>query len=242
MLAAYAVNATDDLERARIERFLDENPDARKDLARYEDALAALVTDDIAVEPPADAWTSIAERVAVTPQKVAAVRPQRARIWLAAAAAVFVVVLGGTFAAVRLGGGQSRPPDGRRTGDPARERAHSPGRRTGVGRRPTGRSRLSRRSLAGSPPDRQGVPTLVARRVDAAVARRGGRPLGHRHVHGAARQSHVGADGRVGAERRGSADCGARRHCPARLIGVCALRFRRGRACRREASARPTRT
>ncbi len=108
MLAAYAVDATDDLERARVERFLAEDPDARRQLARYEDALAALVTDDIAVEPPPDAWTSIAERVAVTPQKVTALRPHHAQLWLAVAAAVFVVAFGATFAAVRLGGGESR--------------------------------------------------------------------------------------------------------------------------------------
>ena len=107
MLAAYALDATDDLERARIERFLAEDPEARQELARYEDAIAALVTDDIAVEPPADVWTGIAERVAATPRPVVARRPHRAR-WLAVAAAALVVVLGGTFAAVSLVGGPSR--------------------------------------------------------------------------------------------------------------------------------------
>jgi anti-sigma-K factor RskA len=107
MIGAYAVNATDDIERARIERFLAADADARKELARYEDALAALVTDETAVEPPADAWTSIAQRVAATRQ----IRPpgsHRHRNWLAVAAAVLVIALGGTFAAVRLGQDPSR--------------------------------------------------------------------------------------------------------------------------------------
>jgi anti-sigma-K factor RskA len=154
MLAAYAVNAIDDVERARIERFLADDPDARKDLARYEDALAALVTDEIAVEPPADAWTSIAERVAVTPQKIAALRPHRARAWLAAAAAVFVIALGGTFAAVRLTSGESRASQmAAALRDPAAGKgalAGSAGQAT-VALRPDGRGYLDVRSLAPLP-------------------------------------------------------------------------------------------
>jgi anti-sigma-K factor RskA len=108
MIGAYALDATDDLERARVERLLAEDPEARRELARYEDALAALVTDEIAVEPPATAWAGIAERVAATPRSVTAPRPRRARAWLAVAAAVLVVALGGTIAAVSLGNGPSR--------------------------------------------------------------------------------------------------------------------------------------
>jgi anti-sigma-K factor RskA len=102
MVGVYALDATDDVERAEVERLLAENAEARLELTRYEDALAALVTDEIAIEPPADAWAGIADRVAATPRHVVALRPHRARTWLAAAAAVLVLALGGTFAAVRI--------------------------------------------------------------------------------------------------------------------------------------------
>jgi anti-sigma-K factor RskA len=108
MIGVYALDATDDVERARIERYLADHPEARRELARYEDALAALVTDEIAAEPPPGAWSGIAERVAAAPRPATAKRPHRARAWLAVAAAVLVIALAGTFAAVRIGGGPSR--------------------------------------------------------------------------------------------------------------------------------------
>lgn len=154
MVGVYALDAIDDAERAEIELLLTENAGARQELTRYEDALAALVTDEIAIEPPADAWIGIAERVAATPRQVVALRPRRAGAWLAAAAAVLVLVLGGTFAAVRiarnpsltsqLAAAQRDPASG--TGSLA-----GPGGEAAVAIRTDGRGYLDVRSLAALP-------------------------------------------------------------------------------------------
>jgi anti-sigma-K factor RskA len=153
LLGAYALDATDDLERARVERFLAEDADAREELARYEDAIAALVTDDIAIEPPADVWTGIAERVAAAPRPVVNQRRRPAR-WLAVAAAVLVIALGGTLAAVSLGRGSSRASQmAAAQRDPAAGTGALAGTagQAAVALRPDGRGYLDVRSLAPLP-------------------------------------------------------------------------------------------
>jgi anti-sigma-K factor RskA len=153
MLGAYALDAIDDIERARVERFLAENPEAREELARYEDAIAALVTDDIAIDPPPDVWAGIAERVAATPRPAVTIRHRRVR-WLAVAAAVLVVVLGGTVAAATLGRGPSRASQmAAAQRDPAAGTGALAGSvgQAAVALRPDGRGYLDVRSLAPLP-------------------------------------------------------------------------------------------
>ncbi len=115
LLAPYALDAVDDLERQRVERFLAADTvgarDARRDLERYEDAIAAyasLVVEE--VEPPTGTWDAIAAatassaNVSTVPVGPTAGRRRRARVFAAAVAAVVLVVTG-IVGATLLGGG-----------------------------------------------------------------------------------------------------------------------------------------
>jgi anti-sigma-K factor RskA len=70
LLAAYALDAVDDEERARIDDLVAADPAARAEVARYEDAIAALAADDVAVAPPPGAWTAIQARISASPRAV----------------------------------------------------------------------------------------------------------------------------------------------------------------------------
>ena len=63
LVALYAMDALDDLDRARAERIVANSPEASSEFARYTDALAAMVDGSTAVEPPASAWEAISARV-----------------------------------------------------------------------------------------------------------------------------------------------------------------------------------
>ena len=68
LLAAFTLDAVDDEERARVEALIAIDPAARDEAARYEDAIAALAADDVAVEPPAGTWAAIQARIAASPR------------------------------------------------------------------------------------------------------------------------------------------------------------------------------
>jgi anti-sigma-K factor RskA len=70
LLAAYTLDAVDDDERTRIDELIADDPAARAEVARYEDAIAALAADDVAVVPPAGAWAGIQARIAASPRPV----------------------------------------------------------------------------------------------------------------------------------------------------------------------------
>ena len=63
LVALYAMDALDDLDRVRAERVVANSPEASGEFARYTDALAAMVDRTTAVEPPASAWEAISARV-----------------------------------------------------------------------------------------------------------------------------------------------------------------------------------
>ena len=101
---AYAVDALDEIERARFERHLAICEDCRTEVASLREA-ATLIAEDTALAPPpalrdrvlADIATvrPLAPRPADVPAVVPAVAPARARRWVAlTAAAAVVAVLG----------------------------------------------------------------------------------------------------------------------------------------------------
>lgn len=103
---AYAVDALDELERARFEKHLAECDDCRDEVASLRETAAALA-DDAAVEPPATLRAAVLAAAAqvrplppVVPEPVAALleTPRHRRI-LAAVAAAIVLVVGGSVAA-----------------------------------------------------------------------------------------------------------------------------------------------
>ncbi len=99
LLAAYALNAVDDLDRARVEELLARDPSARRELARFEAAVAALHDDNDAIAPPLEAWDAIRTRIAGTKRRTT----QRTRFrWIAAAAAALLVVIGTVIVVTQL--------------------------------------------------------------------------------------------------------------------------------------------
>jgi anti-sigma-K factor RskA len=115
LLAAYALDALDSDDVARVEAHLAANPDAQVQLDRYHDAIAGYAEAELSVTPPADVWQRINERtappvVASEPPATTSVAPvvllrrasasARAR-WLTAAAAALVIVAGLAFALSR---------------------------------------------------------------------------------------------------------------------------------------------
>jgi len=99
LAGAYALHATDHLERARFERHLAECPSCAAEVAELTDTMAAL-SDATAEAPPARLRAAVLARSAATPQAQRSVSRHRFRLpavrWqrLATAAAT-VVVLGG---------------------------------------------------------------------------------------------------------------------------------------------------
>lgn len=63
LVALFAMDALDDLDRARAERIVANSREASGEFARYTDALAAMVDGTTAVEPPASAWEAISARI-----------------------------------------------------------------------------------------------------------------------------------------------------------------------------------
>lgn len=103
LLAVYALDAVDDLERRSVERLVAEDADAARELASLQETAASLAPEH---EPPADLRAVVLERVAVTPQDSEARRaaggaaaaqqrrrdPRRRALALAVAAAVAAAV------------------------------------------------------------------------------------------------------------------------------------------------------
>ena len=102
LAGAYALNAIDDLERARFDRHLAECPACAAEVAELIETMAAL-SDATAEPPPARLRAAVLARAAATPQTQRAVRRQTFRLpavrWqrLVAAAAT-VIALGGAGA------------------------------------------------------------------------------------------------------------------------------------------------
>jgi anti-sigma-K factor RskA len=102
LAGAYALNAIDDLERARFDRHLAECPSCAAEVAELTETMAAL-SDATAEPPPVRLRASVLERAAATPQTQRAVHRQTFRLpavrWqrLVAAAAT-VIALGGAGA------------------------------------------------------------------------------------------------------------------------------------------------
>lgn len=113
LAGAYVLDALDDLERRRYEEHLRGCDRCREEVAGFAEA-ATLLTDDLAVTPPADVRQRVMERVRAEPQAgsqapdeqqapltPAPHRPSRSRWWLAAAAAAVVAAAGLTYAVTR---------------------------------------------------------------------------------------------------------------------------------------------
>lgn len=110
LLAAYALDAVDDLERARVERLLAEDADAAQEMADAREAAAWLGTS-AAAAPPADLRARVLAEARQTRQlpplplerparSAPAGRTSRATRWLAAAAGVLLVACAGLGAVV----------------------------------------------------------------------------------------------------------------------------------------------
>ena len=101
LTGAYAVDALDDLERARFERHLDECDDCRFEVAELRET-AALLADSVSMAPPAGLRDSVLAGIAqvrplppvVTPLRAPATSIRRRLPLLVAAAAVLIVGLG----------------------------------------------------------------------------------------------------------------------------------------------------
>ena len=187
MLAAYALDATDDLEAPVSRRFLAEDPEARQELARYEDAIAASSPTTSPSSRRPTCGQGIAERVAATPRPVVAAVGRIAPAgwpWRPPRSSSFSV---GTFAARQPRGGRAEPGRARW---PPRSAIHGrePVRSSGpAGRGPGGATRrwawLSRRSVARlrSRPGRC-INSGRSTRRHRVVARRREARIGDRHV------------------------------------------------------------
>ncbi len=113
LLGAYAVDAVDDLERARVERLIASDRAAADEAARLEDAAAALASAEVSVTPPAAAWKAISESVTGrSASGLTAPRPRRRRTLLvaAAAAAAAIIVVLGVGGALVIGRSDGRNP------------------------------------------------------------------------------------------------------------------------------------
>lgn len=62
LLGAYAVDAVDPDEQLLVEAYLADHPDARAELARFEDVLAALADTHVA-EPPEELWSKVQQQL-----------------------------------------------------------------------------------------------------------------------------------------------------------------------------------
>lgn len=111
LLGAYALDAVDDDERARIEAYLRESPRAADEVAAYREVLAYL--DDDAESPPPEVWDRIASSLEERPPpfRLVVAKPRRPARWqiLAAAAAVVVAAAIAGVVGTRIGdsGGDS---------------------------------------------------------------------------------------------------------------------------------------
>jgi anti-sigma-K factor RskA len=102
LVALYAMNALDDLDRVTAERILVSSPEAARDLNRYANALAAMIDSAASLDPPARCWDQISTTIRRTAQAPPAARsiPRPKRRWpvadgrvLAVAATVVIAVL-----------------------------------------------------------------------------------------------------------------------------------------------------
>lgn len=119
LLAAYALDAVDDLDRRVVGRLLAADPDARRELDEHREVVAAFTVD---VAPPADLRDRVLAQIASVPQVEASTAgargvggsagasPRRPRRWtvVAAAAAVAVAITVPTTLAVQARQEQAR--------------------------------------------------------------------------------------------------------------------------------------
>lgn len=119
LLAAYALDAVDDDERAEIDAYLDAHPDERAALADLR--VTASMLAHTGGPPPDGVWERLETIISTTPPPMRLVPPpvlsprsapasDTARVdrrwrWLAAAAAVVALVFGGLWLAARGGDG-----------------------------------------------------------------------------------------------------------------------------------------
>jgi anti-sigma-K factor RskA len=92
LLAAYALDAVDDLDAARVERHVATDPAAQAQLDRYHDAITGYAENDLAVTPPEEVWTRIAARTEAGSAAAADVPRRRWRVPAIAAAAVIAAL------------------------------------------------------------------------------------------------------------------------------------------------------
>jgi len=94
LAADYAIGLMPPTARRHFERLLDEDPELRKDLARWQDVLATL-TDTLPEEPvPDHVWQAIVARIDPQRLHVPAKRPLWTGPRMAALAAVLVLAVG----------------------------------------------------------------------------------------------------------------------------------------------------
>ncbi len=124
LTGAYALDAVDDIERARVERLLAESPEAAAEVASFQET-AAWLAAAASTEAPASLRASVLSQVHTTrqlPPAVPAVQnrgPRTAVKWLSVAAAGLLaasVGLGAWVVDLRQDAEESR----RRGGDPER--------------------------------------------------------------------------------------------------------------------------
>lgn len=105
LIGAYVLDAVDDVERRRVERAMEKNPEIAEEVRRLQSAANALA-DDAEMAPPESLWQSIQTSVSETTntrQETSPVTPiqkkSKSTFFLAAAAIAAVVVLSGTVVA-----------------------------------------------------------------------------------------------------------------------------------------------
>jgi len=97
LLGVYVLDAVDDVERRRVERAAESNPEIAAEIDRLRRAVDALA-DAVEATPPAHVWKSIESTLETSPVADTAIRgsrPSSRPFFLAAAAIVAVVVIGG---------------------------------------------------------------------------------------------------------------------------------------------------
>jgi len=75
LVALYAMNALDGLDRVTAERILVSSPEAARDLNRYAEALAAMIDSATALDPPTRCWDAICTTIHRTAEASSASRP-----------------------------------------------------------------------------------------------------------------------------------------------------------------------
>ncbi|MEK8227480.1 hypothetical protein NKG05_17335 [Oerskovia sp. M15] len=204
LLAAYALDAVDDLDRRVVERLLAVDPDARRELDEHRAVVAAFTVE---TAPPPGLRDEVLGRIASVPQVVVPDGVSGA-VGSARAAARHVGPAAGSSSRLR------RPPRWR---SPSRRRSPS---RPGRSRSGSRRRRTPSRRCSPTRPRRSSVARWPGRRRERAGVGRPGALLGHGPAPGRVRR------GLPALARRGRADgLGRRLRRSGRFSGAA----RRGR-------------